>query len=144
MPTFYKFDYAILNENDEIVDSSTSGESLSFVEGDGSMIVGLENALIGRQVGDRFSVTLAPEEAYGYPQRQLVRTISKDMVQTEAEEIKPGMIFQVGSGNATEVVKVVSVEEDGITVDGNHPLAGITFNFDISVLEVRPADPDET
>jgi FKBP-type peptidyl-prolyl cis-trans isomerase SlyD len=52
------------------------------------------------------------------------------------------MIFQIGSGTDSQVVKVVSVEKDGITVDGNHPLAGIALNFDIQVLEVRQVESD--
>ena len=144
MPMFYKFDYAIRNEANEVIDSSDGGESMSFVEGDGTMIPGLEKALTGRSTGDDFSVTLGPDEAYGWPQRQLIRTISKDMIQSEAEEIRPGMIFQIGSGSDSSVVKVVSVEEDGITVDSNHPLAGVTFNFDIYVLEARQAEPGES
>ncbi|MDP6027311.1 MAG: peptidylprolyl isomerase [Pseudomonadales bacterium] len=142
MPMYYKFDYAIRNESDEIVDSSAGGEVLSFVEGDGSMIAGLEKAFVGREVGDEFSVTVGPEEAYGWPQRQLIKTISRDMIQTDAEEIKVNMIFQIGSGTDSQVVKVVSVEKDGITVDGNHPLAGIALNFDIQVLEVRQVESD--
>ena len=144
MPMFYKFDYSIRNEANEIVDSSAAGESMSFVEGDGTMISGLETALMGRGVGDEFSVTLGPDEAYGWPQRRLIRTVSKDMIQTDADELKPGMIFQIGSGEASNVVKVVSVEEDGITVDGNHPFAGLTFDFEIHVLEARQAEPGET
>ena len=143
MPMFYKFDYAIRNEADEIIDSSADGESMSFVEGDGSMIAGLENALVGRSIGDEFAVTLGPDEAYGWPQRQLIRTVSKDMIQSDADEIQPGMIFQIGSGDDSSVVKVVAVETDGITIDGNHPLAGITFNFEIHVLEARQAEPGE-
>lgn len=144
MPMFYKFDYAIRNEANEVIDSSEGGESMSFVEGDGTMISGLEKALAGRSIGDDFSVTLGPDEAYGWPQRQLIRTISRDMIQSDAKEIQPGMIFQIGSGHDSSVVKVVSVEEDGITVDSNHPLAGITFNFDIHVLEARQAEPGES
>jgi len=137
MPKFYKFDYAILNEKKEIVDSSDGGEPLSFVEGDGTMIGGLENALLGRAVGDEFSVFLEPAEAYGLHHRRLIKTLSKDMIHTDAEEIKVGMVFQVGSGKESEVVKVIAVEDDGIVVDGNHPLAGISFHFDIHVIEVR-------
>ena len=137
MPKFYKFDYAIRNEKKDIVDSSDGGESLSFVEGDGTMIVGLEKALLGRLTGDEFSVFLEPDEAYGQHQRRLVKTLSKDMIHTDAEEIKMGMVFQVGSGKESQVVKVIEIEDDGIVVDGNHPLAGISFHFDIHVLEVR-------
>lgn len=139
MPTYYKFNYALRNETGEVVDSSEAAEALFFVEGDGSMIPGLEKAVTGKEVGDEFSVTIGPEDAYGWPQRQLVRTVSRDMIQSDAEEIEAGMIFQIGSGEESQVVKVVSIESDGITIDGNHPLAGITFNFDVHVMEVREA-----
>ena len=139
MPTYYKFNYALRNEAGEVVDSSEAAEALFFVEGDGSMIPGLEKAVTGRDVGDEFPITIGPEDAYGWPQRQLVRTVSRDMIQSDAEEIEAGMIFQIGSGEESQVVKVVSIESDGITIDGNHPLAGITFNFDVHVIEVREA-----
>ena len=137
MPTYYKFDYAILNAEGEVVDSSAAGEALSFVEGDGSMIPGLEKAVVGRSVGDEFSVTIPPEDAYGWPQKQLIRTVNKDMIQTDADDIEVGMIFQVGSGDSAEVVKVTEVMEDAVTIDDNHPLAGLSFNFEIEILEVR-------
>ena len=140
MPRFYKFNYAIRNPEGEVVDSSDGGEALSFIEGDGSMISGLEKAVLGRDVGDKFSVSIEPEDAYGHHQRQLVRTISKDMVQTDAEEIKVGMVFQVGSGGESSVVKVVALEDEGIIVDGNHPLAGVSFNFDIHITEAKEVD----
>ena len=137
--TFYKFDYVIRNANDEMVDSSAAGEALSFVEGDGAMIPGLEQALLGHVSGDEFSVVIGPEDAYGLPQRQLVRTVARDMIQTDADEIEVGMIFQLGSGTDGQVVRVTEVFEDVVTIDGNHPLAGVTFYFDIVVLEAREA-----
>ncbi|MDA0791672.1 MAG: peptidylprolyl isomerase [Proteobacteria bacterium] len=143
MPFYYRFNYAIRNDADAVVDSSAGGEALSFVEGDGTMIPGLEAALKGKSSGDEFQVTIGPDDAYGWRQNALVRTLSADMFDADVSDVEPGMIFQVGSGDQREVVKVVAVDEEGITVDGNHPLAGLTFHFDISVLEARPARPDD-
>ncbi|MBD3649289.1 MAG: peptidylprolyl isomerase [Pseudomonadales bacterium] len=143
MPRFYKFDYALKNPEGEVVDSSAGGEAMSFVEGDGTMIPGLEKALLGREQGDEFQVVIQPDEAYGWPQRSLIRTLSTDMFEADVDEIEEGMIFQVGSGEERQVVKVIEVDKDGITVDGNHPLAGITFRFDITVLEAREATAEE-
>lgn len=142
-PRYYKFDYAIRNEAGEVVDSSAGGEPLWFVEGDGRMIPGLERAVTGREEGEEFQVTIGPDDAYGWPQRSLIRTVAKEMIDADVERIEPGMIFQVGSGGQTEVVKVVEVLDDGITVDANHPLAGITFRFDVKVLEAREATAEE-
>lgn len=143
MPYFYQFHYSIKNQEGEVVDTSEGGEPISFVEGDDTMIPGLERALRGREQGDEFEVTIQPDDAFGWPQRSLIRTLSADMFETDVEEIKEGMIFQVGSGEERQVVKVVDVDEEGITVDGNHPLAGITFNFEIAVLQAREATLEE-
>ena len=141
MPHYYRYDYSIRNPDGEIIDGSAGGEALSFVEGDDNTITGLQNALAGRNSGDEFKVTIGPDEAYGWPQRKLVRTVSRDMF--DVGELEIGMIFQVGSGEAGEVVKVVSISEDEVVIDSNHPLAGITFNFDIKVLEAREATAEE-
>lgn len=143
MPNFYQFHYSIKNQEGEVVDTSEGGEPISFVEGDGTMIPGLERALRGRSQSDEFEVTIQPDDAFGWPQRSLVRTLSADMFEADVDEIKEGMIFQVGSGEERQVVKVVDVNEEGITVDGNHPLAGITFNFEIRVLQARDATLEE-
>lgn len=144
MPQFYKFDYVIRNADGDMVDSSADGEALSFVQGDGSMIPGLEKALKGHFPGDEFSVVIEPEDAYGLPQKQLIRTVAKDMIQSDAEEIEVGMIFQMGSGTDGQVVRVTEIIDDALVIDGNHPLAGVTFNFDIAVLEAREALPGDT
>ncbi len=140
---YYRFDYALRNPEGEVVDSSAGGEALWFVEGDGRMIPGLEKAVMGHDVGDEFQVTIEPEDAYGYPQRQLIRTVAPDIIDANVDEIEVGMIFQVGSGEDHQVVRVVEVDEESITIDANHPLAGVTFRFDIKVLEVRDATPDD-
>ena len=143
MPQFYKFDYVLKNTDGDLVDSSAGGEALQFVEGDGTMIPGLESAVSGRESGEEFTVTIGPEDAYGWPQRQLIRTVAKEMVQTDADNIEVGMIFQIGSGDESQVVKVVEVGDDNVTIDGNHPLAGLTFVFEVSMLEVRDAVPSD-
>jgi FKBP-type peptidyl-prolyl cis-trans isomerase SlyD len=143
MPGYYKFDYVIRNAEGEIVDSSAGGEALSFVEGDGSTIAGLENALVGKSTGDEFKATIGPDDAYGWSQRALIRTVTSDMFELDVDELKVGMVFQVGSGDSVEVIKVTEITEEGIVIDANHPLAGITFYFDIKVLEAREATSEE-
>jgi len=140
---FYQFDYAILDDEGNVVDSSEGGEPLAFIQGDGTMIRGLEKALKGKDAAEKFSVNIRPEDAYGWPQRSLIRTVSRNMFQGSPGEVEVGALFQVGSGSEAEVVKVVSVEEDGITVDSNHPLAGLTLKFEIEVVVAREATLDE-
>ncbi|MFT4714752.1 MAG: FKBP-type peptidyl-prolyl cis-trans isomerase SlyD [Candidatus Azotimanducaceae bacterium] len=143
MPKFYKLDYTLLNPAGEEVDSSAGGNPMAFVEGDGTMVPGLEAAVIGREQGDQFDVKIGPEKAYGFSQRSLIRTVTAGMFSTDVDEIEVGMIFQVGSGAEAEVARVVEVEEGAITIDSNHPLAGVSFHFDICVLESREATREE-
>jgi len=143
MARFYRFDYAIVNAEGYIVDSSEGGEPLAFVEGEGHVIPGLQRALRDKDRGDEFEVTIGPDEAYGWPKRALIRTVAIDQIDASIEAIEPGMIFQVGSGAESEVVKVVEVDEDSVTIDANHPLAGITFHFRVKVLEARDATEDD-
>ena len=143
MPRFFKIDYAIRNAEGDIVDSSEGAEPLTFVEGDGRAIRGLEKALRDKEQGDEFDVSISPEDAFGWPQRSLIRTVSREQIDASVDNIEPGMIFQVGTGQDAEVVKVVEVDKESVTLDANHPLAGITFNFHITVLEAREASADE-
>ena len=143
MPKFYKLDYRLLNPLGEEVDSSADGNPMAFVEGDGTMVPGLEAAVLGKLAGDEFEVKIGPEKAYGFSQRSLVRTVAPDMFMADIDSIEVGMIFQVGSGAEAEVAKVVAVEDGGITIDANHPLAGVSFHFEISVLESREASGEE-
>lgn len=145
MPRFYKLDYTLLNPAGEEVDSSAGGNPMAFVEGDGTMVPGLEAAVIGREQGDQFDVKIGPEKAYGFSQRSLIRTVAPSMFSADVDEIQVGMIFQVGSGAEAEVARVIEVEEDGggITIDSNHPLAGASFHFEVDVLESREATREE-
>ena len=143
MPRFYKLDYRLLNPLGEEVDSSAGGNPMAFVEGDGTMVPGLEAAVLGKLAGDEFEVKIGPEKAYGFSQRSLVRTVAPDMFMADIDSIEVGMIFQVGSGAEAEVARVVAVEDGGITIDANHPLAGVSFHFEISVLESREASGEE-
>jgi len=143
VPKYYSFDYSIMNDEDEVVDSSEGGEPLSFIEGDGTMIKGLEKAMQNRSGGEMFKVTISPEDAYGWPQRSLIRTVFPEMFEGESMDLQVGMLFQLGAGQDVQVVKVVAVKGDEITVDGNHPLAGITLHFGIRVIEARDATAEE-
>ena len=67
MPKFYKLDYRLLNPLGEEVDSSAGGNPMAFVEGDGTMVPGLEAAVLGKLAGDEFEVKIGPEKAYGFP-----------------------------------------------------------------------------
>lgn len=134
--------YTLTNETGETLDSSRDDDPLAYIHGMGNIISGLEEALDGRIVGDRFQVTVPPEEGYGLRDDDLVQIVPKSAFQGVAE-ILPGMQFRAESNDGMQLVTVIDVIGDEITLDGNHPMAGQTLNFDVEVTEIREATPVE-
>ena len=134
--------YTLKDDNDRIIDQSDDG-SFCYLHGASNIIPGLENALSGMAAGDELSVSVPPEEGYGVHDAEKTQAVPREMFPAE-EEIVAGMQFHAqGPDGHQLVVTVVKVEDDRITVDGNHPLAGVQLNFDVKVLEVREATGEE-
>jgi FKBP-type peptidyl-prolyl cis-trans isomerase SlyD len=135
--------YTLTNDDGEVLDSSIGDEALVFLQGSGNIISGLENAMIGKVVGDKFNVRIAPEEAYGELMEDMIQVISRDMFEG-IDDIEVGMQFHADVSSGSGVVTVVSIDDENITIDGNHPLAGLPLTFDVEVIDVRPATKEET
>jgi len=134
--------YTLTNTRGEVLDSSRGGEPLVYLHGSGNIIPGLEKALAGKQVGDKLQVSVAPGEGYGERDEALVQQVPKRAFQG-VPKIEPGMSFHAQSSQGPMQVTVTAVLGDMVTVDGNHPLAGETLNFDVEVTEVRKATLEE-
>jgi FKBP-type peptidyl-prolyl cis-trans isomerase SlyD len=109
----------------------------------GNIISGLEKALHGKAVGDKFNVRLAPEDAYGEKHDDMVQVIPRQMFDG-IDEVEVGMQFHADVSSGPGVVTVVKVDGDDITIDGNHPMAGMALTFDVEVMDIRPATAEET
>ncbi len=117
-------------------DSSEGREPLQFAVGGGQVIPGFDNAVEGMAVGDKKSVTIQPEEAYGQRHEQLVQDVPRDQL---PDDLTPavGMELQAKDQSGQMMrLSVTAIDEESITVDGNHPLAGKTLNFDIELVEI--------
>jgi FKBP-type peptidyl-prolyl cis-trans isomerase SlyD len=135
-------EYTLTDTEGQILDSSVGGEPLAYLHGAGNIIPGLEKALEGRQVGDAFTVSIAPAEGYGEKDDSLTQEVPRRMF-GGVDEIEVGMQFHAQTDNGMQVITVAAVSGDMITVDANHPLAGQTLNFDVKVVEVRAATGEE-
>ncbi|MDA3915330.1 peptidylprolyl isomerase [Oleiagrimonas sp.] len=140
--TVASFHYTLTNEGGDVIDTSREREPLAYLHGAGNIVPGLEKAMAGRTEGDTFKVEVTPDEGYGPRHDELVQTLPKSSFQG-APEPKPGMQFQGQGPQGPVMVVVTEVEGDQVTIDGNHPLAGKTLNFDIEVTEVRSANEEE-
>jgi FKBP-type peptidyl-prolyl cis-trans isomerase SlyD len=134
--------YRLTDDDGDLIDESTDAEPMSYIHGAGNLIPGLEAALEGKQKGDALKVTVNPEEGFGDRNDELTRVVSRTVFEF-VEELEVGMQFQTDGDQGMEVVTIVGIEGDQVTVDGNHPLAGVTLSFDVSVLDVRDASKEE-
>ncbi|WP_027856025.1 FKBP-type peptidyl-prolyl cis-trans isomerase [Marinobacterium jannaschii] len=134
--------YTLKNDAGEVLDSSEGQEPLPFLCGAQNIIAGLEKALVGKVVGDKLDVTVAPEEGYGEVHEEMVQVVPHENFQG-VEQVEVGMQFMAEAPWGQQPVTVVKVEEEGVTLDGNHPLAGQTLHFNVEVVEVRAATQEE-
>lgn len=134
--------YVLTSDDGEVIDSSEGGEPLVYLHGGGNIISGLERALHGKAAGDKFTVRIDAENAYGEFMEDRVQVISRSMFEG-IDEIEVGMQFHADVSAGPGVVTVVQIDGDDITIDGNHPLAGMALTFAVDVTDVRPASHEE-
>jgi len=135
--------YTLTDDDGETLDSSAGRDPLMYLHGASNIIPGLESALTGKDVGDKVEVTVEPADAYGEIDGELVQSVPRDAFDG-IEQIEPGMQFEARSPEGgSQVVVVKEVADDAVVIDGNHPLAGQTLHFDVSVEEVREATEEE-
>lgn len=135
-------DYSVTDEANQLIDTSEGREPLKYLHGAGNIIPGLEQALTGKQAGDEFEVTVAPEQAYGQHNPANVQQVPVSAFQG-VENIEVGMSFTAQGENGNFQVTVTAIEGETVTVDANHPLAGKTLTFKGVVREVREASAEE-
>ena len=133
--------FAILLDTGEEVDTTRRGKPATFVLGDGSLLPGFEEALLGMQAGDDAQIELEPEQAFGLHRRENVQLIARDRFQDV--DLEPGLIvsFAAADGELPGVVR--RVFEKTVEIDFNHPLAGRRIVFDVSILKVEDAGNED-
>ena len=136
-------EYTLTNEAGEVLDSSEGSEPLVYLHGAGNIIAGLENALVGKAVGDELEVSIEPADAYGEYSAELITNIGREMFEG-VEQLEVGMQFHASAPDGgMQIVTIRDIEGDEVTIDGNHPLAGQQLNFKVKVASVRAASEEE-
>jgi len=130
--------YTLRDGDGNILDTSSGREPLTYLQGAGNLIAGMEEGLEGKKTGDKFTLKISPEKGYGVKDSGLVQKVPRTAFGTQ--KVEKGMQFQTNHG---QVVTVTDIGLESITVDGNHPLAGVELHFDVEVTEVRAATSDE-
>lgn len=135
------FEYVLKNPAGEQLDAS-EGQPLAYLHGHGNIIAGLESQMEGKTVGDKFVAQVVAAEGYGEVQEELIQTVPKEMFQG-VDTLEVGMRFEAQSEHGTHSVEIKAIEGNEVTVDGNHPLAGVDLTFDIEITGVREATQEE-
>lgn len=134
--------YTLRDKEGTVLDTSNGDDPLLYIHGNGFLIPGLERELDGKSPGCELKTTVNPEDGYGNYDDSLVFTVSRDEF-PKGEEIETGMQFHASSDEGDQVLTVKAVKGDTITLDANHPLAGETLNFEVTVVDVRDATKEE-
>ena len=134
--------YTLTGEAGEFMDSSEGQEPLTYLQGHGNLIPGLEGALEGKEKDEELKVTINPEDGYGPYRDELVQEIPKSNFDPE-QPLAVGDQFQVETEVGPLVVQVTKIEGDNVHIDGNHPMAGKVLNFDVKIEEVRASTKEE-
>lgn len=137
-----QFNYQLKDKDGVLLESSPADGPIAYLHGTSGIIQGLSDALTGKAKGDSFSVTLNPKEAYGERQEDAEQRIPVKHLQG-ANKWKKGMTAVVQTDNGQRQVTITKMGKFMVTVDTNHPLAGKVLTFDVDVVDVRPATPEE-
>ena len=131
------------NEGNEL-DSSKGKDPLVYLHGASNIIVGLEEELEGKTVGDTVDAVISPEKGYGVPVDALIQTVPREAFGEAIDDIEVGKRFQAETEQGPVPVIVTAMDETTVTVDGNHPLAGKELHFNVSISDVRDATAEES
>jgi FKBP-type peptidyl-prolyl cis-trans isomerase SlyD len=144
-----ELEYELRNSKGEVIETSTAGTLMTYLHGNEEIPPKLEGQLLGRDVGEKVVVTLAPVDAYGEFNPDGIVAVPRSEFPEDAEIVPGDWVSIEVSGEEGEESKgememrVVEIAPEAITLDANHPLAGEEITFDLKVKSVRKASPDE-
>jgi FKBP-type peptidyl-prolyl cis-trans isomerase SlyD len=132
--------YTLTDTQGKVLDSSNE-EPMEYLQGHSNIIPGLESALEGLKPGDRKQVTVQPSDGYGQHNPDLIFALPLE--QFGGEKPQTGMLVQLQSTEGEMVATVTRIENNQVTLDANHPLAGQVLNFDVEIVKIRTASAEE-
>ncbi len=134
--------YVLTNDNNEILDSTQGQPPMVYLHGADNILPGLENALEGKSLKSRIQTIIPAEEGYGKNNPELVQTVPLSTF-PNSEKIEAGTQFQLETSYGPRTATIAKIENDEVTIDMNHPLAGQNLHFDVEIADIRQATVDE-
>lgn len=136
------FHYTLRDSNGRVLDSSAGGDPITYLEGSGQIIDGLDEQLRAADAGAKARVIVPAKKAYGERDPEQVQRVKRGLLPVDGE-LKVGDQFQTGHDRFSPVVTVQAIEGDDVVLDANHPLAGVDLTFDVEITAARAATPEE-
>jgi FKBP-type peptidyl-prolyl cis-trans isomerase SlyD len=142
MPRVVTFHYTLRDPAGRVIDTSAGAEPVTYLEGGGQIIDGLDQRLRVAAAGEKTRVIVPAAEAYGLPDPAQVQRVKRGLLPVDGE-LKVGDQFKTGADRYSPVVTVKAIEADEVLLDANHPLAGVDLTFDVEIVDARPATKEE-
>jgi FKBP-type peptidyl-prolyl cis-trans isomerase SlyD len=142
MPRVVSFHYVLRDPSGRVLDSSAGSNPISYLEGGGQIIEGLDEQLRSAATGAQQRVQVPAAKAYGVRDPDQVQRVKRAVLPVEGE-LQIGDQFRTDADQFAPVVTVTALEGDEVVLDANHPLAGVDLTFDVEVVSAREATPEE-
>jgi FKBP-type peptidyl-prolyl cis-trans isomerase SlyD len=137
--SFVSIEYTLTDDGGKVIDTNVGKEPLTYIQGAGQIVKGLERELTGLKVGDQKKVAVKPEDGYGVPNEKAFQEIPREKIPTEAQKAGAMLMSKAPDGRGVPI-RVHEVKEKTVVVDFNHPLAGKTLNFDVKIKDIKAAE----
>lgn len=132
-------EYTLTDDSGSVIDTNVGKEPLTYIQGAGQIVKGLERELNGLKIGDRKKVAVKPEDGYGIPSEKALQEVARERIPAEAQKAGATLMSKAPDGRAVQL-RVHEVKEKTVVIDFNHPLAGKTLHFDVKVKDIRSAE----
>lgn len=142
MPRVVTFHYTLRDPNGRVLDSSAGGDPITYLEGGGQIIEGLDDQLRATTAGTKTRVQVPAARAYGEHDPAQVHRVKRNLLPIEGE-LQVGDQFQTGADRFSPIVTIAAIEGDEVLLDGNPPLAGVDLTFDVEIVSAREATAEE-
>jgi FKBP-type peptidyl-prolyl cis-trans isomerase SlyD len=132
----------VTDSDGDVVDEATNDEPFLYLHGFGNLFPKLEESLEGKSVSEKLTLTVTPDDGYGERDEELMNILPLSQFEG-VDELEVGMMFHAETDRGPMTLMVVDFDDEEVTVDGNHPLAGRTLTFVLEVIGIRDASEDE-
>jgi FKBP-type peptidyl-prolyl cis-trans isomerase SlyD len=137
--SFVSIEYTLTDDSGKVIDTNVGKEPLTYIQGAGQIVKGLERELNGLKVGDQKKVSVKPDEGYGETNEKAFQEIPREKIPAEAQKVGAMLMTKAPDGRGVPV-RVAEVKEKTVVVDFNHPLAGKTLTFDVKIKDIKAAE----